>query len=198
LKNIKNQVTDLPYNSLIYILHITDIHGYKKIMKESLKYESDLVAISGDLIKRKKDIKTIKEWLKNFKVPVIISSGNHDMAIDEGNWLYDLEDNNVFVHKKIEINGLKIDSRPFLSDEFDYDTDILIYHIPPNKTFTSIDKKLRDFGDAYLRILLENEFNPKFVLCGHIHNPLKLKDKVGKSLIINSCYKKFNFSIVES
>jgi len=140
------------------ILHITDIHGNIEIMKESLKYESDLVAISGDLIEREDDIKTIKDWLKNFKVPVIISSGNHDVVIDEGNWLYDLEGDNVFVHKKFEINGLKIDSKPYMTDEFDYNCDILVNHVPPNKTYTSMDRKFRDFGDEYLRSLLENIF----------------------------------------
>jgi Icc-related predicted phosphoesterase len=180
------------------ILHITDIHGNTKIMKEALKYKSDLVAISGDLIEREKEIKLIKDWLKNFKIPVIISSGNHDVAIDDGNWLYDLEGGNVFVHKKLEINGLKIDSKPYMSDEFDYDCNILVYHVPPNKTYTSMDRKYRDFGDEYLRALLENDFNPKFVLCGHIHNPMKLKDKVNKSVIVNSCYKKMNYCIIKT
>ena len=177
------------------ILHITDIHGNKTIMKAALNYESDLVAISGDLIEKKEDIKIVKEWLKHFKTPTIICSGNHDMKIDDGNWLYDLETENIFVHKKLELNGLKIDSKPYMSDEFDYDTDILIYHVPPNKTFTSMDRKFRDFGDEYLRALLVNDFNPKCVLCGHIHNPLRLKDKVGESLIVNSCYKKLNLSL---
>jgi len=67
------------------ILHITDIHGNMEIMRESLKYDTELVAISGDLVEKKEDIKIIREWLKNFKVPVIISSGNHDAAIDNGN-----------------------------------------------------------------------------------------------------------------
>jgi len=60
-----------------------------------------------------------------------------------------------------------------------------------------MDRKFRDFGDEYLRALLENDFNPKFVLCGHIHNPMRLKDKVNKSVIVNSCYKKMNCYIIE-
>ena len=178
------------------ILHITDMHGNVKIMKETLKQDVDIVTISGDLIDKKNDIKIVKKWLKCFKVPVIISSGNHDLEVDEGNWLYDLEKENIFIHKKIEINCIKIDAKPYLSDEFEYDTDILVYHIPPNKTFTSIDRKYRDFGDEYLRKLLENDFNPKYVFCGHIHNPMRLKDKINKSIIVNSCYRKFNFSII--
>ena len=60
------------------ILHITDIHGNKKIMKEALKFRDvEIVAISGDLIETKDDIKKVKEWIKCFKVPVIICSGNH-------------------------------------------------------------------------------------------------------------------------
>jgi len=103
----------------VKILHITDIHGNIEIMKEALKYDTELVAISGDLVEKKEDIKIIKDWLKNFKVPVIISSGNPDAAIDNSNWLYDLEGDNIFVHKKLEINRIKIDSKSYMSDEFD-------------------------------------------------------------------------------
>jgi Icc-related predicted phosphoesterase len=44
------------------ILHITDIHGNEKIMKKALNFKDvEIVAISGDVIETKDDIRKVKE-----------------------------------------------------------------------------------------------------------------------------------------
>ena len=177
------------------ILHITDIHGNEKIMKKGLSFRDvEIVAISGDLIETKDDIKKVKEWIKCFKVPVIICSGNHDIEIDNGEWLYET---NAFVNKKVEINKMIIDAKGYMSEEFDYNVDILIYHTPPKNTLTSTDKNYKDFGDEFLEKLLKYDFNPKYLLCGHVHNPLSLQDRINKTTIINSCFEKYNISLLK-
>jgi Icc-related predicted phosphoesterase len=182
------------------ILHTSDLHfdkkKYEKITKIQKNY--DLIIISGDLIDATKDnikkqINWLIEWSNSIKIPLLISSGNHDFDYDEAKWMKKL---NAVCDTKIEINNLKITALPYIGGDFSecFNADILVYHIPPSNTLTSITKNYKDFGDIEIRKYLK--FNsPKYLLSGHIHNPLKRKDILNKTKIINSA-KIFNEIII--
>ena len=180
------------------ILHISDIHGDINIINKAKTFQADIVCISGDLIYSANDIPIIKEFISSFDIPILISSGNHDYEIDEAKWIKELKDKNIFVDGDIvTINNITFGIVPYFGEfsEF-YSVDVLIYHIPPSNTFTSIDKNYRDFGDDTLKTLLKKDFTPKYLLCGHQHKPQRLKDKINKTTIINACYKKDNIYLL--
>ena len=57
-----------------------DLANFEKVVLALDKVDCDLVSISGDMTQRPKDV--TKEWpelIKRFKVPVVVTPGNHDM-----------------------------------------------------------------------------------------------------------------------
>jgi len=173
------------------ILHTSDLHFnqrmYEKISKIQKDY--DLIVISGDLIESSREdienqINWLIDWSNTISTPLLISSGNHDFDYNEAKWMQKL---NAICDRKIEINNLKIIALPYIGADFSnlWGADVLIYHIPPANTLTSTTREYRDFGDKEISDYLK--LNPvKYLLCGHIHNPLKRKDKINKTEIINS------------
>jgi Icc-related predicted phosphoesterase len=173
------------------ILHTSDLHFDKKMYEKIAKIQKnyDLIVISGDLIDATKDniknqINWLIDWSNSIKIPILISSGNHDFDYKEAKWMQKL---NAICDSKIEIDNLKIIALPYIGGDFSecFNADILVYHIPPLNTLTSTTKDYKDFGDIEIKEYLK--FNsPKYLLCGHIHNPLKREDRLNKTTIINS------------
>ena len=173
------------------ILHTSDLHFdremYENIYKTQKDY--DLIIISGDLIDSnqenvKKQVEWLIDWSNVISTPLFISSGNHDFDYEEAKWMQKL---NGICDSELKIDNLKIMALPYIGGDFSslYGIDILVYHIPPANTFTSITKNYKDFGDK--EILEYLKYNtPKYLLCGHLHNPLKRKDFINKTTIINS------------
>lgn len=67
------------------ILHASDLHFDKAKFDRILSLEFDICCISGDLIDtNQKDIigqkAWVKRWLENFKKPIFVCSGNHDVS----------------------------------------------------------------------------------------------------------------------
>ncbi|QCT95030.1 metallophosphoesterase [Caminibacter mediatlanticus TB-2] len=174
------------------LVHLTDLHFNIKWFEWLKKNEKnyDIFCITGDFLDETKDnIKYqkdyIRKFIKDFSSLLFVCSGNHD---DDIEWLYFEKDNYYFDNCKKEINGIKIGSFPYLGGNiYDfYDCDILLTHIPPKNTKTSIDKNtLKDYGDFEIYYAIKNGFSPKFILSGHIHNPLKTKDKLNSTIIYN-------------
>ena len=124
-------------------------------------------------------------WLKNFKKPVFVCSGNHDTP---ASWLNSIS--TIYSDGTIKtINGVKFGCVPYLCDdllEF-AECDILLTHVPPAKTSTSISKKGKDHGDIELaRLIKNNLLKAKIILCGHIHEPKSHIDILNGVKIYNS------------
>ena len=195
------------------ILHTTDLHFNKKwfnwIEKQLNNY--DILCITGDFLESSKDeplleqIKWITSWMKNLKTPLFVCSGNHDIEeIDNENWLNNIS--NIYSDGSIKtIGDIKFGCIPYIApDFFEFDRcDILLYHIPPSNSKTAIHKKNNeDWGDVELyRLLKNNLLTPKYLLCGHVHNPIKNIDTINDTIIYNPAVNKKssipNFNIIE-
>ena len=171
------------------LLHASDLHfgaGYFDYIL-ALQDKFDIFCFSGDLLYKEstqeKEQTTL--WLKSFKKPVFVCSGNHDMPTS---WLNSIS--SIYSDGAIKtINGVKFGCVPYLCDdllEF-AECDILITHVPPAKTSTSISKKGKDHGDTELaRLIKNNLLKAKIILCGHIHEPKSHIDVLNGVKIYNS------------
>lgn len=173
------------------IFHASDLHFNKSYFEYILSSQNkfDIFCFSGDLLDGFNPLTHQKEqtiaWLKSFKKPVFVCSGNHDMP---AKWLNDTS--GIYADGSIKtINGLKFGCAPYMCDdllEFS-DCEILLTHVPPANTKTSIDKNGKDYGDNTLYWIIKNNLlKPKIVLCGHIHDPKAHIDILNGVKIYNS------------
>ena len=172
------------------ILHTSDLHFDKKMYEKIYKTQQDydLIVISGDLIESSRDkenqVNWLIDWSNSISTPLFISSGNHDFDHEEAKWMQKL---NAICDSELKIGNLKITALPYIGGDFSdlWGVDILVYHIPPANTLASTTKNYKDFGDR--EILEYLKYNSvKYLLCGHIHNPLQREDIVNQTKIINS------------
>ena len=182
------------------ILHASDLHFDKVKFDQILDLEFDVCCISGDLVDAsRKDVAGqkawVRQWLENFRGKIFICSGNHDVdGLDDAAWM---RAPNICADGDIKmIMGVKFGCVPYLrTDILDFaECDILLTHVPPAHTQTSVERG-RDFGDKELyRALKRGLMKAKIILCGHVHDPLSRVDKVGNCKIHNSSLR---FNIIE-
>lgn len=179
------------------ILHTTDLHFNKKWFEwiSSQQNSFDIFCITGDFLESSKDeslvdqIQWVTNWMKNFKKPLFVCSGNHDIEdLDNEEWLNNIS--NIYAdNSKATINGVKFGCVPYIApDFFEYDEcDVMLYHIPPANTKTSQHKtKKEEWGDRELfRVLNHKIIKPKYLLCGHLHHPISTIDRVQNTTIYN-------------
>ena len=181
------------------ILHCSDLHFNKNWFKWLTQQQNDIdiFCISGDLLDSSKDetlleqIDWLKDWIKQFQKTLFICSGNHDIEeFDNEDWLNKINTSNYYPDNVIKtIKNIKFGCYPYLGAdgyyEFD-ECDILITHVPPAKTDTSTDKNNNDWGDNELFNAIKNKIiNPKIILCGHMHKPIKIICILNTSTIYN-------------
>ena len=173
------------------ILHTSDLHFNKKMYEKIYKIQKDydLIIINGDLIELRrndieKQINWLIDWSNAISTPLLISSGNHDFDYQEANWMQQLS---AICDGELEIENFKISALPYIGGDFSnlWGIDILVYHIPPANTLTSMTKDYKDFGDREILDYLKYN-SSKYLLCGHIHNPIQREDIVNNTQIINS------------
>jgi len=181
------------------ILHTTDLHFNKKWFEwiEQQQHNFDIFCISGDFLESSKDetlkeqIEWITQWIKKFKKPLFTCSGNHDIGeLDDEKWLLNIDFSNYYSDNTIKtIENVKFGCYPYIGADgyFEFDEcDVLITHVPPVKTKTSIHKNGTDWGDKELYNAIKNKIiSPKILLCGHIHKPLVTVDTLKNTTIFN-------------
>lgn len=186
------------------ILHTTDLHFTKHwftwIASQQNNY--DVFCITGDFLESSKDetlleqIEWISSWMKSFKKPLFVCSGNHDIEeLENEDWLNQIP--NVYSDNSIKtINGIKFGCIPYIApDFFEFDEcDILLYHLPPAQSKTAIHNKTNaDWGDKEIaRLLQKSILKPKVLLCGHMHHPIDRIDKIGNTTVYNTGVDKNN------
>ncbi len=180
------------------VLHTTDLHfnqdWFKWIKEEQDNY--DIFCITGDFLEQSKietlseQIDWITKWMEEFKKPLFICSGNHDIEEPSNeHWFNHIP--NIYSDNSIEtINGVTIGCIPYTSPvlcEFEA-CDILLHHVPPSDTNVATHNKTNvDWGDKELSIALKNStIKPKFLLCGHMHYPIATMDKIKDTVVYNT------------
>jgi Icc-related predicted phosphoesterase len=180
------------------ILHTTDLHFNKDwfIWIENQQSNYDVFCITGDFLEESKDeslleqIEWISLWMSKFKKPLFVCSGNHDIEeLENENWLDKIV--NIYSDNSIKtIEGIKFGCVPYIAPEFYVfdECDIILNHLPPANTNTSLHKKTNeDWGDKeFYRNLKNRILSPKIVLCGHLHQPIELIDKINSTTIYNA------------
>lgn len=61
---------------------------------------------------------------------------------------------------------------------------VLVSHLPPWGTLSSRDRRFVDRGSAQLRRWIEAR-QPAAVICGHVHHPEPVVERIGETLIVN-------------
>jgi len=187
-------VRDWTLDIKMIILHASDIHFDKGLFNEItfLQNDVDVICISGDFLKEinYNEVAYIKEWARSLTKPLFTCSGNYDVEIDDGEWLKEFSFSDTTIKK---IDGVKFGCVPYLGAFWsDFcECDVLLTHVPPNCLVSKENKK--EFGDKELKEALENYFFPKYLLCGHVHNPIKKVDKINKTTIYNNAGRVFVF-----
>jgi len=171
------------------LLHVSDIHcSYQRLEEVLSREQFDIVAISGDF-----ECYIAIELLKPYVDKVVAIPGNmDDYHVDRL-----LSELGININCKIVNKGgysfLGISGRRFkdnlnkaiqvIKDSEDK-IDIILSHFPPHGT--NVDRALRFIhaGSKGLRKLIE-EYKPKLVLCGHIHESPGV-DRIGETLIVNA------------
>jgi len=184
---------------MLKILHTTDLHFNKEWFQwiESQQDNFDIFCISGDLLEERKEetlleqISYITQWIKGFKKPLFICSGNHDIdEFENEDWFSKIDSDNYYCdNTKGTISDIKIGCCSYLDSNYldFYDCDVLVTHLPPAKTDTSIHFKTKeDWGDSDLTRVIKNKLiSPKIILSGHMHHPLKTTAKILNTTIYN-------------
>ena len=177
-----------------------DLHFNKEQFEYLYHNQSgyDLLCLSGDLLDGAVDdyeaqTRWVADFLRGFSKPLLIASGNHDLdELGECDWLHELKSPNIYVdEQKPVFNGIRFGIVPHIAPEYARfaDCDILLTHVPPQNTDTSSQQQgelRQDWGDFELYDLLTSRvLSPRYVLCGHVENPISLSDKIATTTIIN-------------
>ncbi|OBT08454.1 hypothetical protein A9267_10870 [Shewanella sp. UCD-FRSSP16_17] len=202
-----NTITDFLEVVNLRILHVTDLHFNKQqcswVLNESEK--ADVVCLTGDFLDTHfnqaysitAQIEWLQSWLKAFKVPIFVCTGNHDEMESSENmhWLSNIS--GVRSDGCIEvIEQIRFGCIPYEFEAFEHfrSCDVLLHHEPPSSLKVS-KQSGQDFGSDSLRTALKNDtLKPKWILCGHVHKPIKNVSKF-KGVIISNPGANQNCSI---
>jgi Icc-related predicted phosphoesterase len=172
----------------VRILHVSDLHSdglwFDWLANTCGKF--DLLVISGDLLDMFSKValvdqaKAVRNWMLKLSTPIVVCSGNHDYWIStdqfcQARWISDLKRTDRRKHilgvdgDVIEFGGLRIGVKGWLGQNPEEPIDVLVTHAPPSGTPCASSANGRhDNGDQDLWDL---EFAPRWILCGHIHDP---------------------------
>jgi len=183
------------------LVHFSDLHAidrhYEFIIREAQQF--DLVCISGDLLDLNdlrfsgNQVSRVISYLKKIRVPLALSSGNHDSvagtnpALFQAQWMRDLKSDGVYVDgDTFKFGGHTFRCVAWHGQQVQADAnDIWLMHAPPDRTKTSIVRGGICFGDQNFGDQCRMGEGPKLALCGHIHEAISWHAKVGRTTILN-------------
>ncbi len=191
------------------VLAFTDLHGspraYRRLQEKVRKHKPDCIFCLGDFTIFETGIESMLKKLSDLKKPVLIIHGNHEDE-DLLEELCELYPNLLFIHRKVvELGEFKVvahggggfygTGRAAKDSDFDAFVKsakkdmagklIFITHAPPKNTKLDISAWLhRHVGcSSYFDFI--KKYKPLLVLCGHLHENFGVRDKIGKTLIVN-------------
>lgn len=180
------------------LLHVSDLH-FRRPWFHWLRNQApphDGLILSGDLLDQRLpdvagQIQWVGDWLRASPVPVVVSSGNHDLQWDAGPgrwqpayWLRALAPPVYADGTVLERSGLRLAPIACTQRPRSAAADCWVVHTPPAGTATARTSVGVDRGDAALAETVAR-FAPAYVFSGHVHDPEKWHDTLGETWIFN-------------
>ncbi|HIJ96675.1 MAG TPA: metallophosphoesterase [Desulfuromonadales bacterium] len=158
----------------------------------------DCICLAGDFLggnsgEFKRQSEWVLRWMNELETQLFICSGNHDLdEFAECDWITDLRNPKICSdNQKKRFQGILFGCIPFLGADLSdfHDCDILLTHVPPLKTATSQSMETgiqKDWGERELYYAVKHRIvNPRYILCGHVENPVAKRDSLYGVEIIN-------------
>jgi len=187
------------------ILHVADIHyrldWFEWISQQSSNY--DVLVVAGDLLNMfpcentplERQAHVVRDWLKTLLKPAVVCTGNHDTwmtdlrgpmdAFAEGGWLQLCKRTGIIVDgQDAEIHGERFAAVKWGGSDWPGRASIVVCHAPPSETRVSMNAEGEDVGDFEVMMRV-HEKHPKYVLSGHVHDPMDWMTLEGVSYCFN-------------
>jgi len=188
------------------ILAFTDVHCDAKSMNElaSKSKKADFLICAGDLTIFGRDYRELLQIINRFNKPCFIIPGNHETdellkdasfglinihnidkkIVEFGNYIIIGYGGGGFAIKDERFEKLaKLFSKKIKSLKKKSSKVILVTHQPPYGTAVDKIHKQHAGNKSFTKFI--NEEKPHLVICGHLHETAKKKDKIGKTEVIN-------------
>ena len=193
------QLSDIHIGDSEELVQGIDVRAnFNKALESSSMRDIDLLILSGDLANENAErgaYQYIAERIKDYRVPVCIIPGNHDL-VEVMKDFYDLEIHNGKCYYSIDFFGRKIfflDSAcgEVSRDQLDWlerevpkvDGEVLLFmHHPPcfcNHRFMDLRYHLRNMVDV--QEVLSKFPNLTHIFCGHYHSDFEVK--MGRQIV---------------
>jgi Icc-related predicted phosphoesterase len=186
------------------ILAFVDLHGSIKLLDKiaalAKKDKADYIVCAGDITIFGDSLKPLIDRLDKIGIPTIMLHGNHENESTLRKACNKTK-NIKFMHKEVlETDGhafIVYGGGGFSTVDKTFDTwsrqsmqkigpdkkIILVTHAPPYGT--KIDKVFdQSAGNKSIRDFIKR-VQPKIAISGHLHENAGLKDKIGKTLVVN-------------
>ena len=178
------------------ILHCTDLHFSRDAINwiEANRASYDVVCLTGDFLDDREEatnslaeqVMFFTNWFNKFKQPLFVCSGNHDYFKDSLSWL----SNGSGLYgdgTRTLIDGVMFGCIGYEADNFEAyaDCDVVLYHVPPINS-SCAKSSGEDFGCSVIKAALKTSLSKaKYLLCGHVHRPVKHAIRLGSVIISN-------------
>ncbi len=169
----------------------SDTHGDLDALKKHLQRDADIILCAGDVTRMREEIEEVRALILG-KQGFFCVPGNNELPEDIP------EDVNIH-GKTVNVDGYTvggIGGSPGNVGVFTWDeeyarrlleaigsVDILLSHAPPAGTRCSLSL-FGDLGSTAIREYVE-DYQPKLVICGHVHERWGTEDRIGKTRVIN-------------
>jgi len=188
------------------ILHVADLHyrldWYDWVSRQTSDY--DVLVIAGDLLTMfpleatplPRQVRVVGDWLKTLSKPAVVCTGNHDIwlaeprapadVFAEAGWLQLYKRPNLIIDgQDALIDGERFAAVKWGCADWPDAATIVVCHAPPSETRISAGFIGGDYGDFEIATRIR-EKRPKYVLSGHVHNPMEWMTLEGASYCFNS------------
>lgn len=182
------------------LLHTADLHFNRRWFRWFLNDapEHDLLVISGDILDHhgkhslSRQIEWVTRWVRDYAKPVALCSGWQDLIWDAEDelwtpayWLRGLAGPGVMVDgQRASLRDLSLQCIPATARTRSASADLWIVHAPPAGTGAARRRNGRDGGDHALAAAIAAH-QPRWVLCGRVHDPVQWNCFVGDTLVLN-------------
>lgn len=202
---------------------ISDIHEDEYFIKRLNKNKDsyDLILFAGDLthVGNPIRVKYFMKKLNDIGKKIIFIPGNHDFYFEKEENVEELKKEfpniEILINEYTEYEGIKIYGCPmslrffnwafmcseeqmksFLPDKY---VDILLIHQPPlhdklSKFYNFYSGNVNNPGSSSINQYIK-DFEPKYVICGHIHENGSNVVNIGKTTCINASQNTMIFEI---
>jgi predicted phosphodiesterase len=140
-------------------------------------------------------VRDVQDWLKTLPKPAVVCTGNHDIwmrhpraapdVMAEGGWLQACKRPNLVVDgQTANIQDERFAVVKWGDANWPDDATIVVSHAPPSEARVSINAEGTDWGDFEISMRVW-EKRPKYVLSGHVHQPVDWAVLEGASWCLN-------------